>query len=183
VGEPSSPGEEGGQPLIHAEDAVYYRSKATYVLWMLRDLVGDKALSAALRGYDPAQDTTPEYFEHLVEQASGKNLKWFFDDWVYRDRGLPDLSIAATFPSSSAQAGQYLLAMDLQNDGYASAEVPVTVRSQTGTTQTERVLIPARSKISHRMLVQGLPKELLLNDGVVPEIQASVHQRDIHIEQ
>lgn len=181
IGEPASPGEGTGEPLINASDAVYYRTKATYVLWMLRDLAGDKALSAALRSYDSAQDTTPEYFEHLVEQASGRDLKWFFDDWVYRDRGLPDLSIAATFPSASAQAGQYLLAVDLQNDGYAAAEVPVTIRSQTGTTQTERVLIPARSKVSHRMLVSGLPSEVILNDGVVPEVQASVHQRDIHI--
>jgi hypothetical protein len=183
VGEPASPGEGAGEPLINASDAVYYRTKATYVLWMLRDLAGDKALSAALRGYDPAQDTEPGYFEHLVEQACGKDLKWFFDDWVYHDKGLPDLSIVGTFPSTSAQQGQYLLAMDLQNDGYAAAEVPVTVRTQTGTTQTERVQIPARSKVSHRMLVQGLPTEVILNDGVVPEVQASVHQRDIHIEQ
>ena len=178
VGEPSSPGESGGQSLIDAADAVYYRSKATYVLWMLRDLAGDKALSAALHAYDPAQDTTPEYFEHLVEQASGKDLKWFFDDWVYHDKGLPDLSIAGIYPSASAQIGQYLVAIDLANDGYAGAEVPVSVRSQA-TTQTVRVLIPARSKVTRRLLVQGLPTEIIVNDGVVPELQASVHRRDI----
>jgi hypothetical protein len=180
VGEPSSPGESGGQSLIDAADAVYYRSKATYVLWMLRDLAGDKALSAALQAYDSAQDTTPEYFEHLVEQASGKDLKWFFDDWVYHDKGLPDLSIAGVYPSASAQAGQYLVAIDLANDGYAGAEVPVSVRSQA-TTQTVRVLIPARSKVTRRLLVQGLPTEIIVNDGVVPELQASVHRRDINM--
>ncbi len=180
VGEPSSPGESTGQPLIEAFDAVYYRNKSTYVLWMLRDLAGDKALSAALRAYDPKQDTTPEYFEHLFEQASGKDLKWFFDDWVYHDKGLPDLSIAAVNPSKSSQAGQYLVAIDLANDGYAAAEVPVTVRSQSAK-QTARVQIPARSKVTYRMLVQGLPTEVVVNDGVVPELQASVHQRDINI--
>jgi hypothetical protein len=178
VGEPSSPGESAGQSLIDAADAVYYRSKATYVLWMLRDLAGDKALSAALHAYDPAQDTTPEYFEHLVEQASSKDLKWFFDDWVYHDKGLPDLSIAGIYPTASAQAGQYLVAIDLANDGYAGAEVPVTVRSQA-TKQTVRVQIPARSKVTRRLLVQGLPTEIIVNDGVVPELQASVHRRDI----
>jgi hypothetical protein len=180
IGEPSSPGESAGEPLIEAADAVYYRGKATYVLWMLRDLTGDKALSAALRAYDSKQDTTPEYFEHLLEQASTKDLKWFFDDWVYHDKGLPDLSIAAIYPTTSAQAGQYLVAIDLANDGYAAAEVPVTVRSQA-TTQTVRVQIPARSKVTHRMLVQGLPTEVIVNDGVVPELQASVHRRDINL--
>ncbi|MGC1296414.1 MAG: hypothetical protein WA869_15375 [Alloacidobacterium sp.] len=180
LGEPASPGESPGQPLIEAADAVYYRNKSTYVLWMLRDLVGDKALSAALHAYDPKQDTTPEYFEHLLEQSSGKDLKWFFDDWVYFDKGLPDLSIVAVNPSASSQAGQFLVAIDLANDGYAAAEVPVTVRSQSAK-QTARVQIPARSKVTHRMLVQGLPTEVIVNDGVVPELQASVHQRDINI--
>lgn len=176
--EPASPGQSVGQPLTEAADAVYYRCKATYVLWMLRDLAGDKALSAALRAYDPKQDIAPEYFEHLVEQASGKDLKWFFDDWVYHDKGLPDLSIAAITPSKSSEAGQYLVAIDLANDGYAAVEVPVTVISQSGK-QTTRVQIPARSKVTHRMLVQGLPTQVAVNDGVVPEIQASIHQRDI----
>lgn len=180
LGEPSSPGESTGEPLIAASDAVYFRDKATYVLWMLRDLAGDKALSAALRAYDPNQDTAPEYFEHLLEQASGKDLKWFFDDWVYHDKGLPDLSIAGVYPTASSQAGQYLVAIDLANDGYAAAEVPVTVRSQGGS-QTARVLIAGRSKITHRMLVPGLPIEVTVNDGVVPEVQASVHRRDINM--
>ncbi len=178
LGEPASPGESAGQPLIEAADTVYYRGKATYVFWMLRDLAGDKALSAALRAYDASQDTTPEYFEHLLEQVSGKDLKWFFDDWVYHDKGLPDLSIAAIYPTTSAQAGQYIVAIDLANDGYATAEVPVTVRSGV-TTQTVRVRIPARSKVTHRMLIQGLPTKVIVNDGIVPELQASVHQRDI----
>jgi hypothetical protein len=180
IGEPASPGESAGEPLVTASDAIYYRSKATYVLWMLRDLAGDKALSAALRGYDPAQDTTPEYFEHLVEQASGKDLKWFFDDWVYHDRGLPDLSIAAVYPSATSQAGQYLVAIDLANNGYAAAEVPVTVHTRQGT-QTERVELPARSKVTRRMLITGLPTEVVLNDGVVPEVQASIHKHEITI--
>ena len=179
LAEPGSPGEGGGEDLVHTSDAIYYRGKATYVFWMLRDLAGDKALAAALRAYDPAEDTSPEYFEQLVEKASGKDLKWFFRDWVYNDPGLPDLSIGGVYPSASALAGQYLVAIDIANDGYAEAEVPVTVRSEK-TSLTERVRIPARSKISHRMLIQGTPVEVQVNDGVVPEIQASIHRLTIH---
>jgi hypothetical protein len=180
IAEPSSPGESAGQPLIHASDAIYYRTKATYVLWMLRDLTGDKALATALHNYDAEQDTTPEYFEHLIEQASGKGLKWFFDDWVYHDKGLPDLSISAVYPSATSQAGQYLIAVDLANDGYAAAEVPITVHTRQGT-QTERVQIPGRSKVTRRILITGLPTEVVLNDGTVPEVQASVHKHEITI--
>src|ERR1035437_10724342 len=56
LAEPASPGESAGQPLAQAISPVYYRTKATYVLWMLRDVAGDSTLSAALRASDPAQD-------------------------------------------------------------------------------------------------------------------------------
>ena len=36
------------QALRSAREPVYYRTKATYVFWMLRDLAGDSALARAL---------------------------------------------------------------------------------------------------------------------------------------
>ncbi len=73
LAEPESPGQNPGQPLALAISPVYYRTKATYVLWMLRDVAGDASLSAALRAYDPAQDfgkdTGRSQFEKLLEQA------------------------------------------------------------------------------------------------------------------
>jgi hypothetical protein len=176
--EPATPGDGPGEDLLHASKPVYYRTKATYVLWMLRDLAGDKELAAALAAYNPADDTTPGYFQKLVERASNKDLQWFFDNWVYRDRGLPDLSIAAVHSSPAASAGLYLAAIDIMNDGFAETEVPVTVRSGSNTL-TERVLLPGKTRTIHRMLVQGQPDEVIVNDGTVPEVAADIHQRTI----
>jgi len=145
---------------------------------MLRDIAGDQQLAAALRAYNAAADTDPEYFERLVEHASGKDLKWFFDDWVYRDRGLPDLSIAGVHSSPAAHDGQYLVAIDLSNEGFAEAEVPITVRSHDSTL-TDRVRLPGKTKTAHRMLSQGEPEEVIVNDGTVPEVQAGIHKRTI----
>ena len=49
LAEPASPGESPGTPLAASIAPVYYRTKAAYVLWMLRDLTGDDALASALR--------------------------------------------------------------------------------------------------------------------------------------
>jgi hypothetical protein len=173
--EPGTPGEGAGEDLLHASDAVYYRAKAIYVLWMLRDIAGDKPLQQALSLYDAEKDTAPEYFEQLLEKQSGKDLKWFFDSWVYHDRGLPDLSITGIYPGASAHE-QTLLAIDLSNDGYAEVEVPLTIRAAAETVN-ERVRIPAHTKITHRVLLHGQATEVDLNDGSVPEVQASVHQK------
>ena len=182
LAEPESPGEGAGQPLAAAISPVFFRTKATYVLWMLREVAGDPTLSAALRAYDPAQDAVkgsgkdagPGIFETLIEQAGERrDLAWFFSDWVDADKGLPDLSIESVFPTSQP-AGNWLVAVNVANNGYASAEVPVTVRTEA-TSVTQRVRVPARGKIVQRILIQGKPTEIQVNDGTVPETLASVH--------
>jgi hypothetical protein len=171
LAEPESPGQSAGQPLAAAISPVYYRTKAAYVLWMLRDLAGDSALSAALRADNPAPRGA---FEKLLEATAGHpDLAWFFADWVDADKGLPDLSIDGVFPTT-ASSDNWLVAVHLGNAGYAAAEVPVTVRSATASV-TQRVRIPARSKTVQRLLIQGKPTEVQANDGTIPETQASVH--------
>lgn len=177
--EPATPGDGPGEDLLHASDPVYYRTKATYVLWMLRDIAGEKELAAALQAYDPAADTTPSYFQKLVERASNKDLQWFFDNWVYNDRGLPDLSIASFHSSPAERDGQYFVAIDISNDGFPETDVPVTVQSN-GATLTDRVRLPGKTRTIHRMLVQGQPTEVIVNDGTVPEVAADIHQRNIN---
>lgn len=181
IAEPASPGEGSGQDLLHAVSAVYYRTKATYVLWMLRNLAGDRALEGALQAYDPAADTSPDYFEHVItplaaaELLSGqKDMSWFFRDWIDRDTGLPDLSIDAVHPSLESHQ-QYLVAVDITNAGYASALVPLTVKGASASI-TDWVQVPAHGRITHRMAFSQNPTEVDLNDGSVPEVEDSIHR-------
>ncbi len=77
LAEPASPGENPGQPLSQAIAPAYYRTKAAYIFWMLRDLVGDPALSAALRHFDSSNDANrgpgassdQSVFEKLFERS------------------------------------------------------------------------------------------------------------------
>jgi hypothetical protein len=182
--EPASPGVSAGQPLNEAYVPVYYRTKAEYVLWMLRDLVGGPALARGLRAYDAARSTVnvtsaaPSLETCLEKAANGRDLSWFFAQWVNADNGLPDLSIEHVYPSP-AEGGNWLVAVDLSNSGYAAAEVPLTVRSGS-TSVTRRVLIPAQGKSVKRILIQGQPTQVQLNDGSVPEVEASVHVTSLH---
>ena len=175
--EPSSPGESAGQPLPQATAPIYYRTKAAYVFWMLRDLAGDAALSGALSAYDPAKDAASaggSSLQLLLKEAGvHRDLSWFFADWVDADKGLPDLSVENVFPNA-AQAGTTLVAVTIYNAGYATAEVPVSVRTARATV-TERILVPGRRTAVQRLLVMGNPTEAQVNDGTVPETQASVH--------
>lgn len=173
IAEPASPGDSTGEPLISAWDPVYTRTKASYVFWMLRQLAGDQALQTALQQYVPAKDTNPQYFEDLLERASGKSLHWFFQNWIYQDPGLPDLSVTNVYPNKVG-LGQTLVAVNIVNHGFAAAEVPVTLVSTT-TKVSNYVRVPADSSITHRMEITGTPLEVKVNDGTVPEVGDSIH--------
>jgi Peptidase family M1 domain len=178
------PASSQGQSLIQATDELYYRNKAAAVLWMLRSIVGDEALKHALQLYrhSGSAEQDPHHFQTILEQASKKDLNWFFDDWVYNDRGLPDLSIANVtpreLPAQGNKAASWLIAVEVRNEGEAVADVPVTIRSGTLTT-TERVRVPGHSSASTRIVFEGIPEEILLNDGTVPETTTSTHTRQV----
>jgi hypothetical protein len=165
--EPSS--QAGGQPLVSATDEIFYRSKAMYVWWMLRDLVGDLALQRALRAYDVAEDKEPSYVQRLIAAQNKHDLEWFFDDWVYRDRGLPDFSISAANPRATL-AKTYVVAVTVKNAGNVRAQVPVRVRASAENGETsQRLLVPARGESVTRIEIPGVPSEVIVNDGSVPE--------------
>jgi len=173
-----------GSSLTNATGEVFYRTKAAAVWWMLRSIIGDDALKQALQTYrnNPRLDLDPTGLQHTLETASHKDLAWFFNDWVYRDRGLPDLSIANVTPSPlTSRAGLpagWMVAVEVRNDGYAAADVPVTIRSATSS-DTQRLRIPGRSSASTRFVFATLPEQVEVNDGSVPETQSSTHTRQL----
>lgn len=156
------------QPLTTAYDDIFYRTKATYVWWMLADMVGEDKLLAAVRAYVAAQDREPSYFQRLVEKESGKGLEQFFDDWVYRDKGLPEFKITDFYPRQNLNGG-VMVTVTIENSGTASAEVPITAHVKD-VENSARVWVPAKSKASARIMMPLLPADVVVNDGSVPEI-------------
>ena len=153
--------------LVAATDEVLYRSKAAYVWWMLRDMAGDDAVRRALRNYKPEQDSEPAYFQRLLSVQTNRDLEWFFDDWVYRDRGLPDFRVMSAFPRDLLNGG-FVTTVTVENLGAAGAEVPITLRMRGGEV-TKRLEVRGKSKATIRILTPAKPVEVVVNDGSVPE--------------
>ncbi len=73
--------------MIMFDGNLVYR-KGAVVLHMLRHILGDSAFFRAMHGY--ANDPNLKYgvattrdFESSCEKSSGKNLRYFFDEWIY----------------------------------------------------------------------------------------------------
>jgi len=157
----------GEQSLVNAHDEVFYRTKAMFVWWMLRDMVGDDALQRALQAYRAEQDREPSYAQHLLAGSSKRDLEWFFDAWVYRDRGLPDFRVATAYPREMLNGG-FLVTVTVENDGNAAADVPVLVSAGSGG-NSQRVMVAAKGKGVARIQMPVAPDEVTVNDGSVPE--------------
>ncbi|HEY5328769.1 MAG TPA: hypothetical protein VIJ79_02695, partial [Acidobacteriaceae bacterium] len=179
-----------GQPLATATSEIYYRRKAAAVFWMLRDLAGDDPLKFTLQSWRnrPPSTDTPEQdaaaFEAALEKNSAKDLHWFFDDWVFHDRGLPDLSILEVtprqLPATAGRSTGWLVSVTVRNDGAAVADVPLVIRSGSYSV-TQRMRIAGFATVTTRIVVEAPPTQVVLNDGGTPEQRSSTHTRDIFI--
>jgi len=63
--------------------------KGAFVLHMLRGVLGDTTFFQCLKQYARNSrfvydSATTEDFQHLCEEISGRELGWFFEQWVYR---------------------------------------------------------------------------------------------------
>jgi len=173
------PNTAAAESLINTSTEEFYRSKAMYVWWILRETVGDVVLKKALTAYRSDQDKEPSYMPRLIEGQTKQDLEWFFDDWVYRDRGLPDFRVESAYPRKLG-AGGYLVTVTVENLGNAGAEVPIIMKFEGGEIR-KRLEVRAKSKVSIRIETASTPQEVIVNDGSVPESDMSNNSYKIAI--
>lgn len=80
--------------------------KGSLVLHMLRCLVGDRLFFKALNLYGTrhrAQNVITQDLQKAFEDATGRNLDFFFDQWVYKE-GHPELEVSSHYDKQTALA-------------------------------------------------------------------------------
>jgi hypothetical protein len=159
--------DEVNRSLVNTTSEELYRSKAMYVWWMLRDMVGEVALKKAIAGYRPEDDKEPSYMQRLIAAQTQRELQWFFDDWVYHDRGLPDFKVESAYARKTGTDSS-MVTITVDNLGTAGAEVPVIVKFKGGELM-QRLEVRAQNKAVIRVETPAPPQEILVNDGSVPE--------------
>ena len=108
----------------------------------------------------------------LLQTSSKRDLEWFFDDWVYRDRGLPDFHVETVYARTLLSEGKsFLVTATIENRGRAGAEVPVLMQTPSGE-KVMRVVVKAGEKGTGRIEVPVAPDKVVVNDGSVPEANA-----------
>lgn len=153
--------------------------KASYVHDMLRHIVGDSVFFRLCKEFARRFNLKPAAlsdFQHLAEELSGKELTWFFDQWV-NGKGIPRLKIYNV--KATPQSGGWSTQGRVRVVGYDkfTTFVEVGIDDSTETRKTTVWIGSDSSKVYHNdvpfeVFSSHKPKRALLDpDGEVLKIQ------------
>ena len=150
---------------IFSSRLTYY--KGSYLIMMLRWILGDNTFFTAIKNYqkDPALAygfaTTNDLKRHL-EQASGKNLTKFFNDW-YKGQGYPSYRVSWNMVGNSSVN----IKMD-QTTSHSSVsffELPVALKFKNST-QEQTIIVDNKSNGENFLKsISFVPDTVLVDPG------------------
>ena len=174
--------------------------KGAWVLHMLRFVLGEELFWKSIRHYThkyKGQTVQTSDFMNAITEATGKNLEWFFDEWIYK-AGHPEFRVEYHWDEEAKQAQISVSQKQAADELTPVFEMPVEVLFRTAK-NTERFRVFLREKeqrfyfpLSERPLMVRfdpgswllktleftLPKEMLLyqlkhDDDVTGRMQAA----------
>ena len=107
--------------------------KGGLVLHMLRYVLGDELFWKALHHYcvkHQGNSVTTEDLQRAVEEATGKNLDWFFHQWVY-GAGHPEFKVVYSWDDEASTAALAISQAQTGDDVVAVFRMPVRVAFET----------------------------------------------------
>jgi aminopeptidase N len=139
--------------------------KAAMVFHMLRQMLGDKAFFGALKAFLREKQFQRASWDDLrtaFQRQSGRELGWFFDQWIRR-KGLPELSLSDF--TLEPGAGAFVLNFDLGQKGEIyRLDVPVKVRYRPGGEKNLRLRLDEREK-RVRIKLEKEPDQIIIDDN------------------
>jgi aminopeptidase N len=164
-----------GEPRIFR--AIVY-DKGAWVLHMLRGLIGDDAFFGGARAFLESHryaKAGTEDFREALEKASGRDLRAYFERWVYAT-GLPRLTFATH--TRPAEGGGFRTRVDVKADDLPG-EMPLEV-----------TLVGSSGREAHRVALGSAggsfdfdtmerPRRVLLNEdrGLLARVKRGNAQR------
>ncbi|MFQ5537789.1 MAG: M1 family metallopeptidase [Gemmatimonadota bacterium] len=108
--------------------------KGGWVLHMLRGVLGDetffRGIRAYYRSYAGANATTRD-LQSVLEAESGRDLEWFFHEWLF-EPGYPEFQVSVEPPPDSTNAVASVTIRQVQNPAWPRFRMPVALEWTRG---------------------------------------------------
>lgn len=155
--------------LYNPGDQLFTRlvyDKGAWILHMLRKEVGDSAFFKIIRNYFETykyKNAATEDFKNICEKISGKKLKYFFDQWVYKGEGIIDAEYDWSVKKENDNFTVEIFLQQLQK-GYDIYKFPLDIKIifQDGTGEAKTFYVDQKEeRIS--FAVKQKPSEILFD--------------------
>ncbi|MDP1678313.1 MAG: M1 family aminopeptidase [Bacteroidota bacterium] len=156
----------GRKPIVSVDsysNNIYPRGAS--VLNMLRFVLGDELFWKAINHYITKyqfQTVETDDFKNAIEESTGQNLYWFFDQWVYK-AGYPKFDVSYVYNESSKSL--FLTVKQTQTmdslTGVFKTPVDVEIVTSTGN-KTHRINI-VQKESTYTLAANGKPNLVLFD--------------------
>ena len=146
--------------------------KGAWILHMLRKEVGDSTFHQIIQTYYQQYkggNADTRDLEKIAEKVSGKDLKRFFDQWLYLP-GIPSLKLQWHYENG-------MLDIDVQQTGKNIYRFPLTIACHTNTGWNFTTLNIANQKENISVQLGARPTELILDPHVSLLFEGSVSEK------
>ncbi len=158
----------GRKPIVSVDSHlanVYARGAA--VLHMLRFVLGDELFWKAIQYYAQQNEfrcVETNDLKGAIEESTGQNLSWFFDQWVYK-AGYPELEVSYQWDKSTKILSLSVDQVQPMDSLTGIFRMPVDVEIETATgARTHRVLMSKQHE-EFRIPIDSEPTLVLLDKG------------------
>ncbi len=135
--------------------------KGAWCLHMIRGILGDDLFFKAIHRYAEAnawKNVITDDLRRAIEEATGRNLDWFFDEWLYRG-GHPDFHVETSWDEDAGMLRVAVSQTQTPDDLTPVFRMPVDIDVETSRgVQTYRVEV---SKPSHEFTFPCAEEPLL----------------------
>ena len=145
-------------------------NKGAWVLHMLRGYVGDTAFFSGIRDYYRTyrdSSVLSDDFRRVMEAASGRELGWFFDQWL-RQPGYPRLDVAWSYDPAAREV--VLDVAQVQPGAWGTFRLPGVVLEflEGSRVLARRTVEASAARQSLRIAVRASPTEVRVDpDGAL----------------
>lgn len=160
-------------PIAWENDGLTYH-RGAYAMQMLDAEIGHPAVMKGLRaliadrvGKDTVWDDLRPYFE----RASGRNLKWFWSQWIHGSE-FPTLKIISA--TAKPQAGKWVTTLDVRQSG---TPTPFRLRCGVKVGDRERVVRIGTAKATVRVVTDARPTSASLEPSPYTLVRAGAPVR------
>jgi aminopeptidase N len=151
--------------------------KGAMTLHMLRELIGDEAFWVGIRDYYARfqnKNASTADFVHAMEQAAGRDLEGFFDQWLHRGGGI---ELDASWSHDPSSKTVQISVEQVQPNGLPyTMPLDVLIRDAQGNETTEQVQLDALQH-SFELHFEGTPTEIELDPRLKLLLRAAVTKR------